>query len=246
VVEVKENSYVLILYGERKFLKKVERKKSLSVQGETLFFEKIIGKRLPTKEGNLYILEPDLEEIILFGFKRETQIVYPKDAFYIAYKLNLDKSKTVFEFGTGSGALTAVLSKLAKYVVSYEKREKFYKLAKKNLERFNLLENVKLINEDFLYCKEEKESFDAGFVDVKEPQVYLEKILYVLKKGGSLGFLLPTTNQVVGLLSELESKVCNIEVLEILLRKYKTNPHRLRPEDRMVGHTAYLLFCKKL
>jgi len=31
----------------------------------------------------------------------------------------------------------------------------------------------------------------------------------------------------------------------LLLRHYKPNPDRLRPEDRMVAHTAFLLFARK-
>jgi tRNA (adenine57-N1/adenine58-N1)-methyltransferase len=38
----------------------------------------------------------------------------------------------------------------------------------------------------------------------------------------------------------------DIEVSEILLRKYKIVPERLRPEDRMPAHTAYLIFARKL
>ena len=38
-----------------------------------------------------------------------------------------------------------------------------------------------------------------------------------------------------------------VEVCEILLRYYKTNPERLRPVDRMVAHTGYLVFaCKTM
>jgi tRNA (adenine57-N1/adenine58-N1)-methyltransferase len=35
-------------------------------------------------------------------------------------------------------------------------------------------------------------------------------------------------------------------VLEILLRKYKTVADRLRPDDRMVAHTGYLIFGRKV
>ena len=30
-----------------------------------------------------------------------------------------------------------------------------------------------------------------------------------------------------------------------MLRGYKTVPQRLRPLDRMIGHTGYLLFARK-
>jgi tRNA (adenine57-N1/adenine58-N1)-methyltransferase len=35
-----------------------------------------------------------------------------------------------------------------------------------------------------------------------------------------------------------------IEVLEIFLRHYKPVPERLRPDDRMVAHTGFLVFAR--
>jgi tRNA (adenine57-N1/adenine58-N1)-methyltransferase len=37
-----------------------------------------------------------------------------------------------------------------------------------------------------------------------------------------------------------------IEVCEIMLRYYKAVPERLRPTDRMVAHTGYLIFARSL
>jgi tRNA (adenine57-N1/adenine58-N1)-methyltransferase len=37
-----------------------------------------------------------------------------------------------------------------------------------------------------------------------------------------------------------------IEVCEILLRYYKPEPTRLRPTDRMVAHTGFLTFARRI
>jgi tRNA (adenine57-N1/adenine58-N1)-methyltransferase len=37
-----------------------------------------------------------------------------------------------------------------------------------------------------------------------------------------------------------------LEVVEVLLRFYKPEPERLRPTDRMVAHTGYLVFGRPL
>ena len=59
------------------------------------------------------------------------------------------------------------------------------------------------------------------------------------------GFLLPTCNQVSDLLRGLDDgPFTEIEVLEILVRRYKTVADRLRPEDRMVAHTGFLVFAR--
>ncbi|GAB6065840.1 tRNA (adenine-N1)-methyltransferase [Aquifex pyrophilus] len=242
----KEGEYVLIVHNDRKFLRKLIPKQSLNVKKEVLKFDEVIGKPEGVRIGSFEVYRPTLEDLILLGFERKTQIIYPKDAFYIAFKLGLNGEKRVLEFGTGSGALCAVFSQIAGEVWSYEAVEEFYKTAKKNLERFGIKGNVKLFNEDFGKAEIPQNYFDAVFVDVREPYPYLEKVHQSLKDGGSVGFLLPTANQVIKLLESINGLFGNIEVLEILQRYYKRVPERFRPEDQMVGHTAYLVFGRKL
>ena len=42
------------------------------------------------------------------------------------------------------------------------------------------------------------------------------------------------------------NKFAFLEVCEILLRYYQPEPSRLRPTDRMVAHTGFLLFARKI
>src|SRR4030042_230736 len=56
-----------------------------------------------------------------------------------------------------------------------------------------------------------------------------------------------TTNQVSTLLISLRrSNFAFIEVCEILLRYYKAVADRLRPTDRMIAHTGYLIFSRSM
>jgi len=43
-----------------------------------------------------------------------------------------------------------------------------------------------------------------------------------------------------------EMNIVSIQMWETMVRSYKTNPERLRPEDRMIGHTAYMVFGIKV
>lgn len=241
----KEGDYVLIVYKDRKYLRKLVKGMSLNVRGHTIHFQDIVGKDEGQKIGEFFVFSPTLEDIILLGFERKTQIVYPKDAFYIAFKLNIKSTDRVLEFGTGSGVMSTVLSLLAGEVWTYEADTNFYNNALKNWERFGLCSNVKAFNENFLSSSVEDDSFDACFVDVKEPWEYLEKVWKVLKGGKACAFVLPTTNQVSKLLSSMQTLFADLQVFEILLRHYKTNPERLRPHDQMVAHTAYVVFGRK-
>ncbi len=243
---IQEGDFVLIQVEDRRFLKRITKGFNLSYRKGTLKFEDVVGKEYGAKVDGFYLLKPNLEAIILYGFKRKTQIIYPKDAFYIAFKLNINKNSRVLEFGIGSGALTAVLSELAGKVVAYEISQEFYKNALKNWETFGLCKNVQAMNEDFGNVDLTGELFDACFVDVREPWLYLKKVHGVIKDSAMCGFLLPTTNQVSRLLEEMEGLFAGIEVMEILLRRYKPVHERLRPEDMMIAHTGYLVFGMKI
>jgi tRNA (adenine57-N1/adenine58-N1)-methyltransferase len=242
----KEGDYLLIVHGNRKYLRVLNPKDSINVGREVLKFKDILGKEEGFRVGNFSVFKPRLNDIIMLGFRRKTQIIYPKDAFYIAFRLGIDNSSRVLEFGTGSGALCAVLSTLAGEVYTYERERKFLENAHQNLQRFGLGNNVRFFNEDFSQAQLEDNYFDAAFIDVKVPEEHTEKVYRLLKPGAVVGFLLPTTNQVASLLKTLQGRFGDIEVSEILHRFYKTNPERLRPEDSMVGHTAYLLFARKI
>jgi tRNA (adenine57-N1/adenine58-N1)-methyltransferase len=37
-----------------------------------------------------------------------------------------------------------------------------------------------------------------------------------------------------------------VEVCELLLRYYKPEPARIRPTDRMVAHTGFLIFARRI
>jgi len=244
---MRENDLILIVYQGNRYLKKLEPKKNFHGKGGTLDFSSLVGLPYGIRQGHYEVFEPTVEDIIMYGLRRETQIVYPKDACYICFKLSLKHGDRVIEVGTGSGALTVLFSRAvgsSGKVVSFEKEERHYKNARKNVERFADACNIDLRFADV--SEHESAEFDAAFIDVREPWSVLEKVWASLRASGSLGIIVPTTNQVSETLRALQPLFGDVEVLEILLRKYKTVADRLRPDDRMVAHTGYLIFGRKV
>lgn len=192
------------------------------------------------------IVKPTLHDLVK-GIKRKTQILYPKEIGYILLKLSLGPGASVIEAGSGSGSLTLALSFMlgdSGKVYTYERRPEFFELCGKNLARAGLGHNVERFNADIKDGFLQK-NVDALFLDVRTPWEYLDQAAQAVAPGAPLGFLLPTVNQVSRLLSALEAgPFAKPEVLEILLRKYKPVPERLRPEDRMVAHTGFLVFAR--
>jgi tRNA (adenine57-N1/adenine58-N1)-methyltransferase len=196
----------------------------------------------------LLLLEPSLADLMT-RVRRNTQIIYPKDAAYLVHKLSLRSGSHVIEAGTGSGALTIALAWAvapAGTIYTYEVRADNFNTANDNLRRAGLLPYVKMYQESI------REGFhqtgvDAVFLDVRTPWHFLDQVRTALRPGGFFASLLPTTNQVSELLATLEAKgFADIEVEELLLRRYKAVPDRLRPDDDMVGHTGFLVSARPI
>jgi len=206
-----------------------------------------LGRSVRTHLGSPFLaLEPSLHDLLLH-LRRSSQIMYPKEIGYSLLKLNIGPGKRVLEAGTGSGALTIALANAVRpvgRVYSYEVREDMHNLARRNLEELGLLPYVELKLRDIAEGFDEVD-VDACFLDVREPWDYLEQVQRAVKPGGFFGALVPTTNQIVDTLIALQRfRFGAVEVEELMLRPYKPVPGRLRPVDRIVGHTGYLIFAR--
>jgi len=204
-----------------------------------------LGSEITSHKGQkFYLLAPNTDDLIR-DIKRQSQIIFPKDIGFILMKLAIAPGKTVIESGTGSGGLTTVLAQMVGphgRVLSYDIREDMQALARKNLERVGLAERVTFKLRDIAEGYDETEA-DALFLDVPNPWDYVAQAHAALKGGGFFGSILPTANQVSRLLEALQkSRFDFLEVCEVLIRYYKVVPERLRPTDRMVAHTGYLIF----
>ncbi len=194
----------------------------------------------------LLLLEPSLDDRIT-RIKRNTQIIYPKDAAMIVQRLSLRAGSRVIEAGTGSGGLTIALAWAVApggRVFSYEIREEHVRVARRNLNQMGLLQHVELHHASILDGFAQTD-VDALVLDLRTPWLFLEKAHAALRPGSFFAALVPTTNQVSQLLAELEKGgFADIAVEEILVRKYKPVPDRLRPDDSMVGHTGFLISAR--
>ncbi len=194
----------------------------------------------------MLLLEPSLDDRMT-RIKRNTQIIFPKDAAMIVRRLNLRGGSRVIEAGTGSGALTIALAWAvapAGRVFSYEIREDHIQVARSNLEKMGLLQFVDLHSSSILEGFKQRNA-DALVLDLRTPWIFLEQVRQALRPGGFFVALVPTTNQVCDLLHGLEgSGFADINVEEVLVRAYKPVPDRLRPDDSMVGHTVFLISAR--
>jgi tRNA (adenine57-N1/adenine58-N1)-methyltransferase len=195
-----------------------------------------------------FLLQPSIADI-LNDLPRTTQILYPKDIGYILVMMGVAPGQRVMEAGTGSGSMTIALATAVGAdgkVISYEQKQDNQNLARKNLERVGLAARVDFKLRDIQAGFDETDA-DAFFLDVQFPYEYIPQVRAALKPGGFFGGLIPTINQVEKTLTALKlNKFAFLEVCELMLRHYKTDPARIRPVDRMVAHTGYLIFARRI
>lgn len=218
-----------------------------------LMHDDLIGKPWGTQVFShmgapFFLLQPSLADVLL-DLPRSTQIVYPKDIGFILVTMGIGPGMKVVEAGTGSGSMTIATAYAVGpggRVVSYEVREDMQNLARKNLERVGLASRVDFKLRDIGQGLDETDA-DAFFLDVPNPWDYIPHVRAALKPGGFLCGLVPTFNQVAELLQALrQNHFAFVEVCEILLRYLKPEPARLRPTDRMVAHTGFLIFGRRI
>jgi tRNA (adenine57-N1/adenine58-N1)-methyltransferase catalytic subunit len=195
-----------------------------------------------------FLLQPSLADLLL-NLKRNTQILYPKDIGFILLTMSIGPGQRVLEAGTGSGSMTVALAYAVGAegrVVSYEQREEMQKLARKNIGRTGLASRVEFKLRDIQEGFDETDA-DAFFLDVPNPYDYIAQVRAALKPGGYFGCIVPTVNQAEILLRALRrQRFAFIEMCEVMLRYYKPEPDRLRPTDRMVAHTGFLVFGRRI
>jgi len=182
--------------------------------------------------------------------ERKTQIIYPKDAGWLALALDLKPGMKVIEIGTGSGAFTILLAQLVGKegkVYTFDRRKDFLENALKNIKRAGLLDRVVAsqleAGEDFPV-----KNVDAVFLDLPEPWIAVKPAWEALLPGKPLASILPTCQQLQQMVKSLkENKFGVIKVIELLERKILVREKEgVRPFERMVGFTGYLISARKL
>ena len=212
------------------------------------------GEKIFSSKGEQFlILKPTLADFVLKKLKRISQIIYPKDVGQILVLADIFEGAKVLEAGTGSGALTLYLIRAVGEkgkVYSIDERQDMIETATKNIEQFyqkkiEQIPNLILRKENVSEIKEK--DFDRVILDLPNPWHYLEKVKELLKDGGILACWLPTVLQVFELTEKAEKQNFILEgVFETLQREWQKRKIALRPKDRMVAHTGFLIILRKI
>lgn len=212
--------------------------------------ELVWGAVLETNKGApMVVLRPTHGEMLTM-LKRRTTVVYPKEAGRILMELAVRAGRRYAECGSGSGAMTSLLAFMvgdAGRVHSFEREPEHQAQARKNVERMGLSERVEFVLGDPGRMGFGLEGLDGLFVDVPEPWALARAGWAALAGGAPWVSLSPTVDQVVRTERALyDAGFARRQMTETFERRWKLFPGRMRPDDRMVGHTAFLLTARKI
>jgi tRNA (adenine57-N1/adenine58-N1)-methyltransferase len=156
----------------------------------------------------------------------------------------------VIEAGCGSGALTCILGNYVHpqgHIFSYDIREKSLKRAKKNIDIAKLQEFVSINYGNIITDDLDHTEVDSIVLDIADPWNAIQKAKLYLKQSGTILSFSPTIEQVKKTTFALkEHDFIEINTYELLKRKIQVKKNATRPEVRMIGHTGYLTFGRKI
>jgi tRNA (adenine57-N1/adenine58-N1)-methyltransferase catalytic subunit len=241
----------------RRHLVVLEPGKSFYTHRGSLDHDDLIGGQdgsvVRSSGGTPYVaLRPLLADFTL-AMKRGAAVVYPKDAAQIIAMADVFPGAQVIEAGAGSGALTCWLLRATGdcgAVTSFERRADFAEIARRNVERFfgGAHPAWHLVVGDFGRAAAGQAAADRVILDMLAPWDCLETAARALIPGGVICCYVATTTQLSRTVEALRGQGSFDEpaAWESLVRGWHVDGLAVRPEQRMVGHTGFLVTARRL
>lgn len=180
--------------------------------------------------------------------ERGAQVVLHKDAALISAFTGLQSGDLVVDAGAGSGFLAIHLGSAVApsgKVYSYEWKNDFAELAKRNVERARLEKIVEVRHDDVFSGITEK-NVDLVTLDLAGSEKVLPHAHTALKKNGFCVGVLPNVEQMKNfVLAGEKLGFEHVRSVDCLTREWMVREEGCRPETTGVLHTAFLSFLKK-
>jgi tRNA (adenine57-N1/adenine58-N1)-methyltransferase len=210
------------------------------------------GSVVTATAGTLYLaLRPLLTDFVL-SMPRGAAVIYPKDAAQIIAMGDIFPGATVLEAGAGSGSLTCALLRAVGptgHVISYEIRDDHAEVAVRNVEAFfgHRPPNWTLHSGDAAEHPADTQ-VDRVILDMLSPWEVLPVLADALQPGGVFTGYVATTTQLSRLVEALRTHGGFTEpaAWETFMRGWHVVGLAVRPEHRMIGHTAFLVTSRRL
>jgi tRNA (adenine57-N1/adenine58-N1)-methyltransferase len=240
---------------QRVYYSVLQSGKATNIRGDMLPHDAIIGRTegfllRSQRDTPFWVFRPTLNEHVV-NMPRGATVIYPKDLGVILQYADIYPGAKVVEAGHGSGALATALLRAvgpAGQVISYDIRQDFINNARKNLRNFLGEIPNHLVREVDIYERFEDDEVDRLILDLPEPWLVVPLAAPHLRSGAIVCSYSPTVLQVKSFCEALRQTRCFVDVLtlETMLRRWNIEAMSVRPELRMIGHTGFLTFARKV
>ena len=202
-----------------------------------------------TKGAEYTVLRPTLEDYVL-EMPRGAQVIYPKDLATICMLADVGPAMRVFETGVGSGAMSMTMLRYGAEIVGYEVRQDFANRAVANVREFlgdGVLDRYDVhIADSYEGIDVEHGPFDRAVLDLPEPWRVVPHLEHVLLAGGVCVAYTPSIVQAQQVREALTGRWIDARTIEVLHRGWHIKDQAVRPDHRMVAHTAFLTVARFL
>jgi tRNA (adenine57-N1/adenine58-N1)-methyltransferase len=195
--------------------------------------------------------KPLLADYVL-TMPRGATIVYPKDAAMILGLADIYPGARVLEAGVGSGALTISLLRAvgeSGSVHSVERRADFAENATSNVANYfaGAPANWKLTVGD-LQEQVVSDDYDRVILDMLAPWECVDLAARALRPGGVFMAYVATTTQLSVTAEAIKSdgRFTEPESSETIVRGWHHEGLAVRPQQRMIGHTGFLIQSRRM
>jgi tRNA (adenine57-N1/adenine58-N1)-methyltransferase len=209
------------------------------------------GSVVTSTSGTQYLaLRPLLTDFVL-SMPRGAAVIYPKDAAQIIAMGDMFPGATVLEAGAGSGSLTCSLLRAVGptgQVISYEIRDDHAEFASRNVALFHGNPPNWSLRLGDVATHPSDEQVDRVVLDMLSPWEVLPAVAAALVPGGVLVGYVATATQLSRLVEALRAHGGFTEptAWETFMRGWHVVGLAVRPEHRMIGHTAFLVTARRL
>ncbi|WP_169582605.1 MULTISPECIES: tRNA (adenine-N1)-methyltransferase [Microbacterium] len=214
------------------------------------------GSVVANSGGHEYLaLRPLLRDFVM-SMPRGAAIVYPKDAAQIIAEADVFPGAVVVEAGVGSGALSLWLLRAMGSegrLISFERRPEFAEVARANVETYlgEAPANWEVVVGDLVESLPDAvapASVDRVVLDMLAPWECIDAVADALTPGGVVLCYIATATQLSRVAEYIRNSglFTDPEASETMVRGWHVEGLAVRPDHRMVAHTGFLLWARRL
>ena len=244
---------LLVDRKERRYLVELEVGAEFHSHTGVITHDEILGADegvvLRSSRGSMFTaFRPTMADYVL-KMPRGAQVIYPKDLGPLLMLADVFPGARILESGVGSGALSMTLLRAGAVVTGHEIRDDFAARAVANV--------TTMLGDDALgrydvqmrnaYEGISGSDYDRVILDLPEPWEVVPHAAQALHAGGIIVAYTPSIVQATRFRTALDVHGFRFaETIEVLNRTWHVDGDAVRPDHRMVAHTAFLTHARLL